>query len=44
MYNVGKIWKGNLNMELINFMATDGVNLEGILYKASSNISEKIIL
>ena len=31
-------------MELINFMATDGVNLEGILYKASSNISEKIIL
>lgn len=31
-------------MELINFMATDGVNLEGILYKALSNISEKIIL
>lgn len=31
-------------MELINFMATDGVNLEGILYKDSSNISEKIIL
>lgn len=31
-------------MELINFMATDGVNLEGILYKASSNISEKIML
>lgn len=31
-------------MELINFMATDGVNLEGILYKASANISEKIIL
>lgn len=31
-------------MELINFMATDGVKLEGILYKASSNISEKIIL
>ena len=31
-------------MELINFMATDGVNLEGILYKASSNISEKTIL
>lgn len=31
-------------MELINFMATDEVNLEGILYKASSNISEKIIL
>ena len=31
-------------MKLINFMATDGVNLEGILYKASSNISEKIIL
>ncbi len=31
-------------MELINFMATDGVNLEGIIYKASSNISEKIIL
>ena len=31
-------------MELINFMATDGVNLEGILDKASSNISEKIIL
>ena len=31
-------------MELINFMATDGVNLEGILYKASVNISEKIIL
>lgn len=31
-------------MELINFMTTDGVNLEGILYKASSNISEKIIL
>lgn len=31
-------------MELINFMATDGVNLEGILYKASSNISEKMIL
>lgn len=31
-------------MELINFMATDGVNLEGILYKASFNISEKIIL
>ena len=31
-------------MELINFMATDGVNLEGILYKASFNINEKIIL
>ena len=31
-------------MELINFMATDGVNLEGILYKDSSNITEKIIL
>lgn len=31
-------------MKLINFMATDGVNLEGILYKASFNINEKIIL
>ena len=31
-------------MELINFMATDRVNLEGILYKASFNINEKIIL
>ena len=31
-------------MELINFMATDGVKLEGILYKTSSSISEKIIL
>lgn len=31
-------------MELINFLATDGVKLNGLLYKSKNNIDKKIIM